>query len=700
VPVYGSLVISDGLETVVLPNCKLDDLRIESEGDSGTIWLLTIVDRRWRWRDLGGISGYYNQLDPHGKFIPWTIRSPTQLAVACLQAMGETTYTLNLPPGLDSSVGQGQGAFLTTGLTFPPTGTNPPINWVAVPPAQALQQVADLFGCRVIYRHSDDGVLVTPAGIGALLPPGSIHTQGPSIKSPETPDSIGVVGAPTRYQGQFALVPVGEEWDGSYRPIDLLSYAPQSGGAATPGQVQISTATIQYDQVTTGLDYQVTVNGVLFPWVAIAGTDTAVTIAGGIAGLIVASFNAAVQGVVTVTTSGDSGTSIITVTGLAIGVPFDFACGITGGGGGPNVCAGALVQQAKAARAAGVGSWTYCPPPIFPSVVATDRLTKEQAQALAQKSVWKCYQLSGVDVSEAGNIFGPSNVPIFLPGYGSLLRKQQLIISDAQCDQIVPNPGDDGINVYTFSTTGPGFISATTNLYNGYSRDKAAAVYGRVATEIFNKNFIYAGAQATLRTDPDSQVMIPFTTDPVWQVVTFSSHVYDFLNGQFRQPFLRLQCACNVRNPLTNAVERFTQIVPLPGQLTFTNPKIERHEDVQLNVTSIYNGTTLTFVSILEADPFARAAYYLAGLAAQYELPDAQVIEYNGIHNIQLDGAIAQITWSIGSGGASSTVSRNTEHHLFVPSYPDRRRAEGIPALLAGHNVGTRTPLFLGPLGL
>ena len=24
------------------------------------------MDRRWKWRDLGEINGYYNQLDPHG----------------------------------------------------------------------------------------------------------------------------------------------------------------------------------------------------------------------------------------------------------------------------------------------------------------------------------------------------------------------------------------------------------------------------------------------------------------------------------------------------------------------------------------------------------------------------------------------------------------------------------------------------------
>src|SRR5262245_6759608 len=67
---YGVLTITDGIGTVNLIGCRLQSLKIDQSGQ-GTIWCLELLDRRWRWRDRGAISGWYNQLDPHGKLIPY-----------------------------------------------------------------------------------------------------------------------------------------------------------------------------------------------------------------------------------------------------------------------------------------------------------------------------------------------------------------------------------------------------------------------------------------------------------------------------------------------------------------------------------------------------------------------------------------------------------------------------------------------------
>src|SRR5262245_14669260 len=223
----GTLVITDGFGTVTLRDCRLERMEFLQD-DSGQTWELALSDRRWRWREQGEIYGCYNQLDPHAKLIPWTVRSPTELAELCLKAMGESNYRVVLPPGLskdDFGAGHAED-WLQQGENFPATGTNPPVDWYADVPAQALAAVADQYGAVVVYDPVTDSVYVGPPGEGAQLPDGSIARQSPSLTVPELPDGVAVVGSPTRYQLRILLEAVGREYDDSYRPIDELSYAP------------------------------------------------------------------------------------------------------------------------------------------------------------------------------------------------------------------------------------------------------------------------------------------------------------------------------------------------------------------------------------------------------------------------------------------------------------------------------------------
>ncbi len=663
---FGTLVITDGTGTVAIPGCKINSYKVDQD-ESGTVISLEIVDGRWRWRDLGGMLGCYNQLDPHGKLIPWTIRSPTELALLCLQALGVSRFSLNLPPGLNYP-----GPFISTPIPNI-SGVNPPINWNGIPPAQALQQVAELFGCRVIYQLYNDSILVTPVGVGNLLPPGSVHKQGPSIKAPETPDAVGVLGSPTRYQMQLKMIAVGEEWDGSYRPINLLSYAP-----SLDGQVQIYKVLIEYDTVTVqpGFGYdiylgavgnEVPESGTLIQRIAVGG-DTADTIAFDLCAAINASNSPKIKNKMKATVVDE----LITITGNEIGFYFKCLGRLAGASvGGPhwppgNTCEAAEFQQAKIDRKA----WDYSLPPFFAGVRATDRLTIPQARNLAQKSVFKCYQVSNVDVSGKG--------PIRVPGYGTLLRRQQIVLQDTQVDQIVPQPGDQNVR----DVFGMPF---TVNLYNGYSKDKPAAVYGVAANSIFLTQNIFYGQASEGNTLPSAQLYMQFSVDPIWQLITFSNYMYKRDGPKVLEAVIRLQTSVLIRDAVTNQIQSYLKVVPLPGQQSYTLPKIGSYPDVQLNVTSTYdeNGK-ITGVGILEIDPVVRANYYLAGLAAQYNLSNGQIIEYNGIKAIQLDGAIQQVTWSVGGQGAVTTASRNTEHEIWVPPYAARRRAEFLPPVAQG----------------
>lgn len=681
---FGDLVIGDGDETVVLPDCKMQSMKIERD-DRGFYWILEIVDRRWRWRDFGYINGCFNQLAPLGqqRLLPWTIRSPRELAVLCLTAMGETDYDLQLPPGIDFP-----GSFYPLPI-INVSGVNPPANWDGLPPAQALQQLADQCGCRIVYRWSTDSVLVAPIGDGVPLPPGSIAKRLPSITPPMAPSGVGVLGAPTRYQTRLALTAVGKEWDGGFWPINLLSYAPLA-----PGKPQINK--IDFNDPIPGVTWYIIL------WDAadkeIVSEVNYVSEPGDTSGIIASTFAAliAANPAFKDLTAVRNPIGFLTITGQE-NQPFIVQVRLVDpiGGDPPPAIENQIIQAA----AAPFPSWEHCYPPLFQGVRPTPQLTVVDAQRLAQESVWRCYQLTGIDVSGKGT---PN-----IPGYGAVLRTQQIVLQDTQVDQIVPLPQDETVVLSNANIIPPGaknqgdvLTPLTVNFYGGFARDKPAAVYGSIAYEVVSDFVMFLGADGEARelknTPAGSQVFVSFGVEPEWFMIRFASPVYSKIpKGGLQIPNLALQTGVLVRDPLNNQIINFTRIRELPGGDPATPPAMRHYPDVQLNVTSLYDiNNTLLAATILEADPIIRADFYLDGLQNEYQYKAGQTVEYNGIRAVDLDGLTWQVTWTIDESGCSTIVTQNAEHSIWIPPYPARLRAEYLPSLARINAEGNRVNMI------
>ena len=673
----GTLLIYDGKTAVTIPDCRVKNIT-SSMDDGGKHWSLEIQDRRWRWQELGAMGGCYNQLDKNGKLIPWTIRSPIELAKLCLDAMGEVGYEIDLPPGLDSSAGAGLERELRVGENFPATGTNPPVNWDGITPVAALQQLCDLFGRRIIYRLTTNSVLIAKPGIGADLPDGSLAKDQIGLQRPATPSGVGIIGSPTRYQVRLLLEAVGLEWDGSYRPINLLSYAPKF----TAGKVQINHALPTNVAVNTSFKVTFTAlnaNGqdqdiITFSYNPVGG-DTPTIVSTQLKNQINASNSPIVKGIVTASLSG----ATLVLTGLQVGVAFNVGTTVSGTLPTPPSTFNLTLIQAAVGQKPNEGTWAYSSPPLFNGVRATDRLTLVDARRLAAKSVWRCYRIVAVDPATGKG-------QLTLPGYGVIQRRQQLILEDTQVDQIVPPPID------TKLTNRQG-QPITVDFYNGYSKNKPAAVYGSARSDIVYGLWRQPNAAALAgignafgfianNTPPGTQYLVDFSVDPVNQIIVFSDYVFKFQSGTYAEPKLTLQTAVQVRNAQTGWIECFTDTQPLiNGANGRTNFMLQKRPDVQLNVSSTYDGNNnLLTTSVLEVDALARARFYTAGLAAQFFDASAASRRYNGLMPIDLDGAISQVTWEVGGNGAFTTASRNSEHDIWFPSYPARRRAENLAA--------------------
>ena len=239
----GNFIFAFGPTVIILRDCKINRASVQTNA-SGQIYSFSLWDRRWRWQ-YGEISGNYNiQLsqamrqtlaqaivDATGGDAPLDqaqIRSARELVILCLVAMGETVF----------DVSQVSDAIA------------PPVHWDRSNPAQAIQQIADQAGCRVVLRLNNT-ILIAKIGVGKPLPPGQILDGNKSFKISNRPDGIKLVCGPTRYQAYFNLEAVGPDTDGTIKPIDDLSYRPAGGWTNDqgPSWSQVSNTPDPFDNV-------------------------------------------------------------------------------------------------------------------------------------------------------------------------------------------------------------------------------------------------------------------------------------------------------------------------------------------------------------------------------------------------------------------------------------------------------------------
>jgi hypothetical protein len=289
----------------------------------------------------------------------------------------------------------------------------------------------------------------------------------------------------------------------------------------------------------------------------------------------------------------------------------------------------------------GADGWGRTNPPMFANLPADDKLPgehkREEALAQARKSVYRYYRVKECGPDGSGKV-------ISIPTYDDLERgRSQVILTDRKNDT---KPDDAGNPVAV-----------------------PAQVFGAY----------YRGGPATANTDKKDPVKVPFQVDSERGLVIFDSPVYelDSANGKVKAADLTFEGAVLVRGndsdmPLRYSRKRKT------GARNGTAAATVLREDVELKKTTAYHPATQrptkTTDNAKEADRIAD--YYLDGELRQYVASEAADRTYNGIVPVMCDGAIQQVTWAVGPGGVTTRASRNSEHAVFVPPYPQRRKAE------------------------
>lgn len=269
----GTLVIGDGVNPpLAFPDCFCREPAAHVERGRNEK-VLQIQDRRWRWRYGFPADGHWNQEAGSGKLVPWSVRSPWQLAYRLLTLMGELVDPadqIDLPGGLahpslpygplDRPVSPG-GQYLGMGQNYGLTNANPETKWGTRPAAQCLADLADYWGRFVVLDPVSNRVRLVKVGTGADLPAGKRLRTGTVVSRDAIPAKVYTRGVADEIQMRFRLRAVGREWDRSWRPINELSYAPPVNPTTGQPMVVLVVGGGLFDNTKT---YGVTINGTTF----------------------------------------------------------------------------------------------------------------------------------------------------------------------------------------------------------------------------------------------------------------------------------------------------------------------------------------------------------------------------------------------------------------------------------------------------
>lgn len=203
-PQVGELVLQTyGESPFVFRDCLLENPSL-SANRSGQFWNLPIQDRRWKWQ-WGQMYGWYNKPNPNGTYE--REKTPQELASMLFEELGET--------GFD--------------VTQLPNSPRPEVRWDGAPADAELDNLCQSLGCVVVLNPLSDRAEIWLVGQGNSLPGGYTIGAAYAPVLPAKPSKIRVEAGPTIFQSTFLAETVGMDTDGTWKPINDLSYKPTAG---------------------------------------------------------------------------------------------------------------------------------------------------------------------------------------------------------------------------------------------------------------------------------------------------------------------------------------------------------------------------------------------------------------------------------------------------------------------------------------
>ncbi len=284
--------------------------------------------------------------------------------------------------------------------------------------------------------------------------------------------------------------------------------------------------------------------------------------------------------------------------------------------------------------------WGRCDVPFFTQV-------DENHRQRARSSVFRWYRIV---------------TPCLIPDFGQI----------ATLDQILPVE-DEQVEVVSL---------------NNVVSNKPAQVYGSffAKTDLYRNNILQSAIDPNAFDGTVQEYRRPFRVDRSQGIVKFADYV--FLNqsdGGGGAPssltigpaVLRLRVAVSLKDPAVLAPLRYVRQRSYGNQFGTPTRFIQHDEVVRTHVPQYDANFNVQNVATNVADVNQRCDYYLDAAEQEYQVTFPQTIRYAGLRDdVDLDGAIRQITFQISAAGCTTTISRNDELLHRAPSYQERRALE------------------------
>lgn len=288
-------------------------------------------------------------------------------------------------------------------------------------------------------------------------------------------------------------------------------------------------------------------------------------------------------------------------------------------------------------------------------------------QELAVQTVFRSFRISSKPQNVATSTDRDGNDVFYLPGFDGYVTRKQLI------------PINELVEAYTDS--------------NGREFKRASLMfgewYGDHGENLGNYNpGTRLDVQATHAGMTEERATFSLSVDPVEtdKTIITTSKVMCYMvridnNSWFTAARMFLVCTVNVRDPKTWQLVRYEKTLRIGSG---ANPKFCQtiiKNDIKPWTITAYDkyGQVNPRIPLRHnrAEVEQQCDYYLDSIARTFETSASERKTYFGLYCIDLDGAIAQVTYRIGKQGADTIVSRGTEHNYDIPSYEQRRQRDG-----------------------
>jgi hypothetical protein len=273
---------------------------------------------------------------------------------------------------------------------------------------------------------------------------------------------------------------------------------------------------------------------------------------------------------------------------------------------------------------------------------------RNSERELAQRTIWKWYQ---VHIPQGG---------LTIPGFGKI----------TDITEVMP------LNDFRLEY----------KIQDGQERRQEATVFG-----------IFAKRDGTAANEERKEYPHPFQIERNRGIVIFDRPVFKYAQAaqvKFQRPYeasLALWTSCSIRVQPHWAVVRSTQSMKLSGAKWNTGPKYLIRDDVVYEHTVKYNKNGVAIGYESNKDEIKKQIdYYLKAELDTYLNKDAINQTYAGILPIGLDGAIWQVTWSVGPDGSRTQASRNSEHSDAIPPFDVRKRWDQIRRVAGFQDRGVK----------